>query len=243
MKQTRTGVWLIVLALTIGAKLNAAVIYNNTTSRVTDGVGNPVIYFPTTEVGDEILLTTTDPSRYLQTFSFEFYGTNTASPLTWSGANVTMRVRMYLNNGPDFNGYATPGTNIFDSGAFSIAAPPPTGVATLNFAAGTDFPVGGLFLGPGPGGSVLSNMTFSVQFSGLGATDQLGLPLYSPPTVGGNYSDFWENNGGWVLQTNVFTVSFGANMSAVTPEPSPVALSILGGLGLLLARRWLWRKS
>src|SRR5258705_6556569 len=80
MKQTRTRVCLIVLALTIGAKLNAAVIYDNTSTRVTDGGGNPVFFFPgSLEVGDEILLSNTDPSRLLQTFSFEFYGTNTRS--------------------------------------------------------------------------------------------------------------------------------------------------------------------
>ena len=234
MHLIRRKAWLAILAITIGVKLYAGTIYDNSVNDLSTRF-NP----GSLEVGDEIILSVTDPSRYLQTFSFEYYGTNTVGA-SFSGS-VTAQVRLYLNDGAPFNGYPTPGTVLYDSTPFAITTTP-LGRATLNFTAGTDFPVGGLFLRPGPGGTLLTNMTFSVQFSGMGPTDEAGLDLYSPPVVGGNYPDYWENNGGWMLQTNVVPISFAAKMEA-TPEPSPITLSILGGLGLLLARRWLWRKT
>jgi hypothetical protein len=122
----------------------------------------------------------------------------------------------------------------FDSGLFSVSTP--TARNTFDFTAGSDFPTGGLFLGPGPGGTLLTNMTWTVQFSGMGATDSVGVDIYSPPVVGGGYSDYWVNNGGWLLQTNLVPMNFAATMSA-TPEPAPVVLWVLGGLGLLTAGR------
>jgi hypothetical protein len=228
-----TGLAVAVL-FTIAAKLNAGVIYNNSVNDLSTRF-NP----GTTEVGDEILLSTTDPSRYLQTFSFEYYGTNTANALSFAGANVTAQVKFYLNNSPTlFNGYSTPGTVLFDSGAFTIT-PTPLGRATLNFSVGLDFPVGGIFLGPGPGGSMLTNMTWSVKFSGMGATDEVGLDIYSPPVIGGNYSDGWVNNAGtWMLQTNTVPLNFAATATA-TPEPSALALSVFGGVALFGIRRWI----
>ena len=98
--------------------------------------------------------------------------------------------------------------------------------------------MGGVFLGSGPGGTLLSNVTWSVQFSGMGATDELGLDIYSLPVVGANYPDFWDNNGGWLLQTNTVPMNFAATLEA-TPEPSAVVLSIFGGLGVLATRRLL----
>src|ERR1044071_5092622 len=139
-----------------------------------------------------------------------------------------------LNDGPSFNGYATPGTKLYDSGLFAIPAPIDRG--TIHFTEGLAFPVGGLFLGPGPGGSLLSNLTWSVQFSGMGPTDEIGLDIYSTPVVGGNYADFWENNGGWSLQTNLVPMNFAAKLEAV-PEPSPLVLCLLSAIGFLAERR------
>ena len=220
--------YIIVIALFLGpsAKFQAATIYDNSVNdlltRFSPG---------TKEVGDEILLGSTE--RFLTNFSFEFYGTNTANPVAFSGA-VKAEVRFYLNDGPSFNGYATPGTKLYDSGLFAIPAPIDRG--TIHFTEGLAFPVGGLFLGPGPGGSLLSNLTWSVQFSGMGPTDEIGLDIYSTPVVGGNYADFWENNGGWSLQTNLVPMNFAAKLEAV-PEPSPLVLCLLSAIGFLAAAR------
>jgi hypothetical protein len=81
-------------------------------------------------------------------------------------------------------------------------------------------------------------MTWTIQFQGMGASDTVGVDLFSPPVVGQDYPDYWENNGGWALMTNGVPVNFAATMEAVVPEPSSLVLSAAGGLALLaLARR------
>ena len=212
--------------------LSASIIYSNS-------INDLVTRFDpgTKEVGDEIVLAGTE--RYLTRFDFEYWGANTANQYSFAG-NVQARVRFYENNGPlvpPGNGYASPGTMFYDSGWFGGFGP--TDVypyrATLVFTAGSDFSSGGLFI-------PTSDMTWSVQFQGMGLTDTVGVDLYSPPTVGQNYPDYWENNGlgNWSLLTNSVPMDFGARMWAQVPEPAVAMLSIVGGLGILslnLARR------
>jgi hypothetical protein len=211
--------------------LHAAVIFNNSTNDLLTRFDPG-----TNEVGDEILLAGTE--RYITAFSFEFFGTNTASPTSYAGGDVEARVRFYVNNGTPFNGYATPGTVFFDSGWFSIGAP--TARSTAIFQ-GTDFPAGGEFI---PIPITASNMTWSVQFEGMGATDSVGVDIYSPPVVGSDYPDYWQyDGGGWELLTNTVPMNFAAYMEATVPEPSVVTLSLFGGLGILAFAYRLRRKS
>ena len=193
--------------LGVGTPLRAAtVIFNNSTNDL-------VTRFDagTNEVGDEILLAGTE--RYLWRFSFEFWGTNSTGSSSFAGS-VEARVRFYQNNGALFNGYPTPGTNFYDSSWFPISATPRS---TENFFVGSDFAWTGLFL------PVTSNMTWSVQFRGMGATDSVGVDLYTPPVVGQDYPDYWLNtNGNWMLMTNNsgVHVDFGAVMEArALPQP------------------------
>jgi hypothetical protein len=218
---------LIVGALWMGLALPlpAAVIFNNSTNdlvtRFTAG---------TNEVGDEILLAGTE--RYLTNFSFEFWGTNTANPAAFTGP-VDARVRFYRNNGALFNGYASPGEKFYDSEWFAVA---PTPRSTEIFTLGSDFAWAGLFL------PVTSNMTWSVQFRGMGATDSVGVDLYSPPVAGHDYPDYWVNtNGNWMLMTNNSGVhiDFAAVMEAsalptVNPNP-PWLTNVVSGSNLLLS--------
>ena len=217
-----------VVGMLLAGSLQAAVIYANSTNDLVTRF-NP----GTTEVGDQIMLAGTE--RMLTSFSFEFWGTNTANPTSFAGT-IQARVRFYENNGDPFNGYLAPGTNFFDSGWFSVLSP--TERSTFIFTAGSDFPSWGLFI-------PADEMTWSVEFSGMGGTDSVGVDLYSPPTVGQNYDDYWSYSGSsWTLQTNsVATMSFGAYMEAVVPEPSTVTLSIMGGLGMLLLTRRLRREK
>ena len=97
-------------------------------------------------------------------------------------------MRFYVNDGPPWDGYPTPGAiPFFDSGWFGGFGP--TGRSTFIFRAEADFPSGGLFI-------PADSMTWSVQFQGMGPTDTVGVDLYSPPTVGQGYPDYWQNGGG-----------------------------------------------
>jgi hypothetical protein len=214
----------------IGTSLRAqTTIFDNSVNDLVTRF-NPGTY----QVGDEILLAGT--ARYLTYFSFEYWGTSGGSDTAPSfSAPITATVTFYENDGSPFNGYATPGTSFF-SESFSVSAPTPR--KTFIFTAGTDFASGGLFI-------PTSDMTWSVQFSGMGATDDVGVDIYAPPTVGSDYPDYWQNDGtaispSWVLLTNTVPMDFAALMQAneTVPEPSSLALLLAGGLGILtLARR------
>jgi hypothetical protein len=206
------------------------VIYNDSTNDLVTRF-NPGTY----QVGNEIILA--GDARYLTTFSFEFFGTNTAS-LTSFSQPITCTLTFYqMNPSVLYNGYPTPGTSFFSE---SFSVPSPTDRSTFVFTAGVDFPSGGLFI-------PTSDMTWTVQFEGMGATDTVGVDLYFPATVGQNYGDYWQNDGtllspSWVLLTNTVPMGFGAYMEAV-PEPSNFVLPLAGGLGILSLVRRLRRKE
>jgi hypothetical protein len=200
-----------VLWMALAGPLSATDIYSNTNNdslvRLDPGI---------LEVGDEIILKAGSTERYLTNFSFEFWGTNTANPYAFSQL-VEASVRFYLNDGLPFNGYPTPGTQFYDSGWFHID---PTERSTMNFGF-SDFCTG-LYL------PVVSNMTWSVQFRGMGPTDSAGVDIYSPPGTGQSYPDYWKNDGGWRLVTNTLPLmttnlpmDFAARMQA---SDQPVVL-------------------
>lgn len=235
----KISVLLIISVLCVGSTLplRAEVIYDNSAN---DLVGR--FNTGTVEVGDEVMLAGT--SRFLTYFSFEFWGTNTASATSFAG-DVEARVKLYMNDGTlDANNHVRPGSVLYDSGWFGKTVGPffgPTERSTFVFTAGSDFPSGGLWI---PG----NILTWSVQFQGMEDTDSLGVDIYCPPLIGNNYNDYWENDpvNGWTLLENLTApqgqMNFGALMEAV-PEPSTMVLSLVGGLGMLVLTRRLRRKE
>ena len=228
----KAPVLLLASVLMIGASASAATIYDNSVH------DSNLRFAATNEIGDEIIFAGSE--RVLTNFSFEYWALNNGTTNAGGfSATASARVRFYLNDGPLFNGYASPGTKFYDSGSFLIGAP--TDRATFVFTAGADFPAGGLVM------PVVSNMTWSVQFSGLDADDSAGLDVYYPPVAGtspaqqnNRLDDYWEGPL-WALKTNSVggvgvDMSFGAKFEGV-PEPSTVVFGVLGGLGLLVVGR------
>ena len=211
---------LLALALSIALPLGAfsqVVVYDNTDNDLTlrFNIG-------TSRVGDEVNLAGTE--RELYGFSFEFFYTNSsAAPSTPS-----FQVTLYANDGPDFNSEATPGTVLWASPTYSGLITAFTDRSTINFDT-TDF---------GTGILLPDTLTWSVQFGSLGLNDQIGLDIYSPPVTGSSYDDYWiETGSGWQLNFSPsYPLNFAATITAV-PEPSSLALALLGAAGLMALRR------
>jgi hypothetical protein len=212
---------LMVLSL---ATAGATTLYDNSTGR------QPYVFSDgTTEFGNEVVLA--GPGAFTVTnFSFEYYGLN------FTGSEQA-DVRIYENNGTPFNTFATPGTLLFDSGEFGIGQ---TGVggASLDFNL-ENTPNLNSF-------SLTNDITFTVQFSNVGATNA-GVDIYYNPgtggaTVGTNFGDMWVNTGsGWQLQSDTNApLGIGAQFQGTqaVPEPTAVMLGLLGGVaGLMVVFR------
>ena len=201
----------------------AEIVYDNSTTDLNFNLDPS-----TAEVGDEIFLDGT--SRWLSEFTFEYWGE--ADNAEAFDGNVQARIRFYLNDGPalpEVAGAFLPGTVIYDTGSFAID---PTTRATLTF---TDFVTGTVVPLSGP---LPDRFTWSISFDGFGLNDSAGVTIYSPPTVGNSFADYWVNEGtGWTLQTNVVAMDFASRFTAeLIPEPSAILLGLCGGLLVFAVR-------
>ena len=144
-----------------------------------DNTDNYLIQYndTTLESGDQVQFS--GVNRVIDYFAFEYFAKLTA---TKSG-NEKGRVRFYLNDGPiGDNPSATPGTLLYDSGTFDISS----GVQWIEISDLNVF--------------VPSNsLTWTVEFSGLSATENAGVLFYDPPTVGSSGDFLWQK------ETNVWT--------------------------------------
>jgi hypothetical protein len=193
------------------------IVYDNTTNdqnQNLDLAGN--------EVGDQIILEGT--ARELIEFTFEYWGSTTGD--TCFEVDVEGRVRFYLNDGAPVDevpGSARPNTVFYDSGSFLVDPTPRATLIFTNFLIGATVPLTT---------ELPDSFTWSIEFSGLGVEESAGVTIYTPPTIGNNFTDYWVNDGSsWSLQTNSFPVDFAARFIAV-PEPSSF---VLLGVGLGLA--------
>ena len=230
--------WLAIGALALSLSARADVLLQNNTTdlltRFSDGA---------LEFGNQINLAN---GGYITNFSFEYYaGGAGGAGSAFTSHDVGVTVRWYLNDSATlYNGYATPGTLIYTSSSFIN----PTARLTLNYSSsGGDFPLNGWPTGPGgaTGVPTTRTLTWTVQFTGLGAGDSAGVDLYSGAPAGSMFVDYWQNNGttaspNWELlqDSTGRPITIGQDwMGTAVPEPSILALSLMGGLGLLTAVR------
>jgi len=206
--------------LVVGSVAQAATVYDNST-------GDPHIRLNpgTREIGDEIILAGGD--RIITDFTFQYWGAN------FFGNDEEARVRFYLNDGPISSaGPRAPGTLFYDSDWFDIVE------TTRNTMVFGDFVTGAVVPLSGP---LPDSFTWTVGFRGVHAVDgeSAGVDLYNPPTVGGNFLEYWENTGpgGWEYRGDPdgIALNFGARINAV-PEPGVMALGLIGGLAALALR-------
>jgi hypothetical protein len=234
----------LALSLSAGAQVT---LFDNTTSpspnQIFPGTTSAGNAGYTLEYGNQVFFGNGYTAESITSFAFDYYAIS-ANGTSFAGT-PTVDVRWYLNTGAPFNGYATPGsTPFYDSGSVSLAgstvgsAASPGNNALTFSVANSDFPSGGQ--------SVAGNeLTWTVQFSGMGSGDNLGVVLAGGPTIPGTSigNDYWLNNSGWTLQTDTGDpIPSNDNIAqtwvgTAVPEPSTLALSLVGGFGLLMAVR------
>ena len=221
---TRFSLKLLVLAAVVSAASMTGradtLVYNNTSNYL-----GTSYYVANTEFGDQITLSPSTTDRYLSKFMFEYttgHG-NSGDEKVW--------LRFYAMDGPG----GTPGSTLFDSRTvpgYATDIPLTSGTAEQVYVDLNDTRI-----------LVPNSFTWTVQFSGVAASETVGLIMYAPPTVGTSFDDYWEKSGtGWVtkrLAPNNY--SFGALAYAVAvPEPGTLQLGVLAGisaLGFLFQRR------
>jgi PEP-CTERM motif len=187
------------------------------------GSGN-FSYTTGAEYGDEVIIPAHSMSGVqwvITGFSFE-YSANYALP-----GGLTFRI--YEQNGAPISGFASPGTEIYET---TVDINNGGGVVDINFTYDAT--------------NILPNrLTYTVQFDGLVSGNTAGLIIPGgTPVIGASGNDFWEKTGpgasDWALKT--FTAgspsaNFVATITAV-PEPSTVAMMVAGaGLVLVALRR------
>jgi len=200
----------------VAATPGSSIIYDNTAAA--SYLNN--FFSSNLEYGDEINFA--GNKRALTDIQFEY----NANIIT---IDQTEKVSFKLYKNDGLNG--VPSTVLYDSNTDQAG-----GIPVFNGINHID--IGGLNL------QVPDNVTFAVQFTGLGPGESAGLTMYDPPTVGkllaggviGSYDDFWENAGGtWTLfrfPNGNPAGNFGARFSAI-PEASTVSYALLGGLILV----------
>jgi hypothetical protein len=173
------------------------------------------------EIGDQIILADTGLGAIITDFSFEFYATN-VNPL------AQFTISLYANDGVG----GVPSTSLWTD--------------TTTFGNNSDYSQGILASYSDLDIAVPHSFTWAIDFSNVGGGAGLILSTSVGPTVGGNYTDYWLNNGG-VWQLNYIEgsdVSFLAAFSGTSvPEPTSMALMGLGSLGLFLLKRRSARRS
>lgn len=224
-KNLQNGGWVVLAAIVVLVAVSARAewVYNNSSNDL-------VMRFDigTAEAGDEIILAGT--ARTLTNFSFNYWAEGL-------GGGEQGQIRFYKNDGAAVPAGPTilkPSTLFFDSGLFLIHD---TSRLTLTWDQLNLENFNTLNLS----GPVPNSFTWSVQFFGVdnNAGEHAGVDLYNPPYIGGNYMEYWDNDGsGWSynsLTNNVgqyLNANFGATFGAI-PEPTTLLVGLAGGLTVL----------
>ena len=186
-----------VLVSYIGVAQSSFVIYDNTVNDMQTTFQIANGEF----VGDEIIMdTATRPPYNINYFSFTYWGES------FSG-NEQMKVLFYKNDGTD----GEPNSVLWDSDFFNT---PEYEKAQVIFDTGLSVNVD------------QQSFTWAVTFSGLDTGESAGLWIYSPPTVGNNYTDYWYNDGsGWQLRGGTQAIDFEAKVGASDILPTDVIVT------------------
>lgn len=207
----------LVCAIAAAAAINTAqaqiVAYDNSSDPV-EGRFSPADN--SLEFGDQVTLV--GDANVVTEFRLEYYSSEAV------GNGV---IRFHANDGASVGGVPSPGSVLFESSPFNLAADFNTVEVT-----GISVPLSDDFF------------TFTIEFNDLLGTQDVGLLLRNPPLIGSSFDDIWvrDSSGDWALQQIQFsTANFAAQVVAV-PEPGTVALALMG-IGSLFGFGYMRRRK
>ena len=227
--------WIIALLLTAPvltipniAVSAATVVYDNTTTPVTGpwtaetekGVWPFSKFGAYEDMGDEITLAGT--ARTVTGFEVILLSPSQETILSSTATEPSLALTFWSNDGFDVDGHpGAPGTSLWEGSISSDITLPMNVPTTVTFSV--------------PDVVVPDTFTWTTRGDSLSA----GMAIYDPPTVGSSGDHYWDLYAGdwYPLNFNGDPVAnFGARVTAV-PEPSALAVLVLGGLSALRRRR------
>jgi hypothetical protein len=189
------------------ADSTSEIIYDNTSHPLLNTNVSPVVsrYADSkVELGDQLQLAGT--ARTITDISIEFYGNFTPT------GDENGRIRLY-NNTATYDLFRKSPTDILYESAFFHVNPGFNTYALHNLNV-----------------TVPDIITLTLDFTGLGTGEDAGFLLYSPPTVGFSYNEFWRRNvtGGWeAFLYSLTDPTFKANASIrIVAYIAPIDLDI-----------------
>jgi hypothetical protein len=194
-----------VVATITSALAQGDVVYDNSSDPV---LGTFVPEDSSLEFGDQIVLS--GGASLVTEFRLEYFSSDAA------GTGV---IRFRANDGAVdlLGGFETgqlePSTLLYESPSFPLQAD----FNTLEIT-GLSVPV------------PADMFTFTVEFSDVPNTQNVGLLLRNPPVVGSSFDDVWvrPENGDWALRQIPLTPAHLAAQVVPVPAPGTVALALIG---------------
>ena len=162
-------------------------------------------------------------------------------------ATAAVDVNFYANDGATINGFYSPGTLLYSSGAITLGSLGGAGTGPENITYTTSDFAAGATGAWNPQYTVPNTFTFTVTFTGLQAGDDIELPLANSVNNGTaeSYGTYWfnDNGAGWqYLQYNGgatpanLEVQLEGTITSV-PEPTTLGMAAVGGALLFGAGR------
>ena len=227
--------WIIALLLTALvlttsniAVSAAAVVYDNTTTPVTGpwtadtekGFWPFSVFGAYEDMGDEITLAGT--ARTITEFELILLSPWQEVILSSTATEPSLALTFWKNDGLDVYGFpGAPGTWLWEGSISSDITLPVNVPTTVTFSV--------------PDVVVPDTFTWTTRADSLSA----GMAIYDPPTFGSSGDHYWDLYAGdWYPMSfgGGPVANFGARVTAV-PEPSALAVLILGGLSAVRRRR------
>jgi len=251
-KKTRIG-YFFANALTVGAltvlseNAQSQTVYQNTSTFEQNFEIAGSTLGANGEAGNEVVLvggayfnkTALIGSLTSATVQFNLLNSSGGTTGTFTAGGAGIELNIYEENGGKYGtaGFVAPGTQLYSSGFTTMST---LGLTAFTAAQSITFTL--------PGTAVANDFTWSLAFNNVPTTAEAGISLFAGGGVGQNFNDAWvdttptfasTSSATWTLDqtTSGPGLQFGATLTGTVPEPSTIALGVMGASAFLMRLR------